>query len=85
MVSEIRADWLNRNRSNNRNRGRDFTITKASLIEIAERQDYRCFMTNLRFVPWIEVTRGMRHPFSPSVDRIDPAKGTRPKMFGLVA
>ena len=32
-------------------------------------------MTNLRFVPWIEVTRGMRHPFSPSVDRIGSGKG----------
>jgi hypothetical protein len=55
-------------------RGLDFDISLDWALKQAERQGQRCVLTGIPFLAPIE-TKSFRHPFAPSLDRIEPSKG----------
>src|SRR5487761_1074159 len=59
-----------------RQRGLDFDIDLDWALEQAARQDQRCVLTGIPFLAPVE-TRSARHPFAPSLDRIQPSKAIR--------
>lgn len=57
-----------------RARDREFSITKADVERLFERQNGRCYWLNVPFVFEVEP----RHPQRPSIDRLDPSRGYTP-------
>ena len=56
-------------------RGRAFEIGAADLSEMLERQRYRCAVTGLKFIEARRDGQYWRHPYAPSLDRINSAGG----------
>lgn len=61
-------------------RGLSHTLSVEFLSSLAEQQNYRCAVSEIKFVS----PRGPRDPFSPSIDRIDNSRGYEPDNVRLV-
>lgn len=61
-------------------RGLSYALSVEFLSSLAERQDYRCAVSKIKFVS----PNRRREPFSPSIDRIDNRFGYEPDNVRLV-
>ena len=68
------ADAIKSARQRSRDRGLDFNISLDWALETAKRQGQRCVLTGIPFLASID-TKSFRHPFAPSLDRIEPSLG----------
>lgn len=72
-------------RSRSKKRGLPYTIDVDYLIRVAKTQGYCCAVSGIPFNQDLRRYLGWRrHPFSPSIDRIDNEKGYEPGNVRLV-
>lgn len=65
------ARWINRARTNARERGQAFNLDAAWVEKTLRDQKYRCAVTGIPFV----FLSGQHNPWQPSIDRIDNDRG----------
>lgn len=83
-VDEYLRKTIRISRGRNRaRRGLSYTITAEYMIAMAEAQNYRCAVSGIEF-KYRDWKHLRRHPFMPSVDRIDCGIGYDPGNVRLV-
>lgn len=65
-------------------KGRAFSISLEWALNEVEKSGFRCALTGISFYEKAPMTRTGRHPFSPSLDRIDNSKGYTPDNVRIV-
>lgn len=74
---------LARGRERSKDRGREFSLTLEWALDAIEQQGFCCSLTGIPFYTDVEDSK-FRHPFAPSIDRIDSNIGYVPSNCRII-
>lgn len=80
--STIISNMICSARARSRQAGREFSITRATVVDLLEKQRLTCAVSGIAFD--LSESTTARRPFAPSLDRIDSAKGYTPDNIRIV-